>query len=176
MLPCRTSRRSALRMCISSRSMGQILLPQGRGSFLGPHIQRWSKAAAVTLHITSISSLWAGTEVPACRHLPAAPCCRHHPSVGHTEGVQLCPAVTQHRLVLPLVWTPMQFPWEIRHPLPADCPSTGTEPCRAAKLILWLFLSLATDRNNWYPMCTGWWQRKEPLQQQPRETGMRCLT
>lgn len=41
--------RSALRMCLSSRSMGQILLPQGQGPFLGSHTQRWSKAAAVTL-------------------------------------------------------------------------------------------------------------------------------
>lgn len=49
MLPCRISLRSALRMCISSRSMGQILLPQGQDPFLGPHIQRGSKVAAVTL-------------------------------------------------------------------------------------------------------------------------------
>lgn len=44
-----TPLRSALRMCTSSRSMGQILLPQGQGRFSGSHTQRWSKAAAVTL-------------------------------------------------------------------------------------------------------------------------------
>ena len=53
------------------------------------------------------------------------------------QGLQLCPAVTQRRVALPLVWTPMQFPWKIRHRLSAERPSIGTDPCRAAEHFTW---------------------------------------
>lgn len=91
-------------------------------------------------------------------HLPVAPCCSHHSPFGHVEGLQLCPAVTQRRVALPLVWTPIQFPWKIRHRLSADRPSTGRDPCSRAFHLgspLWLFLSLATDHKVQYPTCTG---------------------
>lgn len=92
--------------------MGQILLPQGQGPFLGPHTERWSKAAAVTprkcsphpphqQHTLPVGQ--AQRHQPADRHLPAAPCCSHHPPLGHIEGVQVCPAVTQCRVALTLV-------------------------------------------------------------------------
>lgn len=129
MLPCRTSLRSARRMCISSRSMGQILPPQGQGPFLGPDTEH--KAAAVTLrkcspHPAPAHPLCrAGTEAPACRHLRAAP-------FGHT-AVQLCPAVTQHRAALPLVWTPNANPMGNKTPSPSWLSQHWNRALRSSK-------------------------------------------
>lgn len=126
-----------------------MLLPRGPGPFLGSQTQRWGKAAAVTsggaaltFCLTSIySPCWCrhighiGTRLH--KHLPVTACCSHHSPFEHMEGLDLWAAVSQHRVALPLVWTPMQFPCKIRHPLSADSPSTGTDPCRAAECFSW---------------------------------------
>lgn len=77
----------------------------------------------------------AGRGTSLQTHPPAAPCCSHQPPFGHIQGLQLCPAVWS--CPTPLLWTPMLFPWEVRHFLTADHPSTGREPCRAAKHFTW---------------------------------------
>lgn len=133
------------------------------GSLLGLHTQRWSKAAAVTLRKCS-------PHPPHHQHiLPAGQAQRYQPA----DTFLLLPAaittfplgtfkefscaLLSHSAGLPYPWCESQcnYQWEIRYLLPADCPSTGTEPCRASKLTLWLFLSLATDHHDQYPMCTG---------------------
>lgn len=119
MLPCRTSLSSALRMCISSRSMGQILLPQGQGSFLGSHTQKWSKAAAVTLRKCSPHPPHHQHTLPVGRHrgtsLQTPSCC---------SLLQWPPSLWAHlrRSVVPCCHsTGLPYPW--REP---QCNSHGT--------------------------------------------------
>lgn len=142
-----------------------MLPPRGLCPFSGSQARRWSKAAAITLrrcsphpprhqHILPVGAGVIGTRLQT--HLPVTPCCSHHSPFRHMEGLRLCPAVAQHRVALPLVWTPKQFPWKIRHCPSADHPSIGTDPCRAAEHFTWALpfgsiLSLATDHNVQYP-------------------------
>lgn len=122
---------------------------------------------ALTLHITSTFSLLVWAYRYQTADIPAA----------LSAGVITLLLGTWNRVALFRVWTPMWLPWKIRPCLSADFLSVGTDLYRAAEHFTWALsplalLSLETDHNVQYPTCTDWWQRKEPLQQQPWERWM----
>lgn len=179
MLPCRTSLRSALRMC-RSRSMGQILLPQGQGPFLGPNPQRWSRAAAVTLRKCS-------PHPPHQHHIPVGQAQRYQPA----DTFLLLPAAVT---TLPLGTLKAFSCALLSHSIGLSYPGVSPNAIPMGNKTTspsWLsqhwnralqsspfgsFCLWQQTVTIGIPMCTGWWQRKEPLQQQPWERGMKFLT